>query len=154
MPNVTPCPRCSSPVPYVSSEIGTAKTCPSCGKELTVPVPTNVQAQQDSRDESAEAARRAWDQRWGKHDHIEDPQPQEDFNGFFRAVRAYSADRGLMMADLLGRAGIFGLPPTEDYCETLKIIGLLPPDEVRQLPSKVQQALRQVEAALKRMFQS
>src|SRR2546428_638611 len=75
VPESVACPGCSTRLSYRSSEIGSAKVCSGCGREVEVPVPFLAQAQFDRRDRERDQAKAAWMAKWGKHDHIVDPQP-------------------------------------------------------------------------------
>ena len=108
--------------------------------------------QLDRADGEQEAARAVWDAKWRNHDHIADPQPSGDFNGFFDAVRSYAAERGLAMAEILARAGVFTIPPTEDYGETLLALRRVSTDELGKLPANVRTALMTVRQDLEKTF--
>lgn len=148
MPSSMRCSSCGLQFSYLSSEIGTLRACSRCGHETRVPIPTDVQAQLEERErEQAE-----WNAKWGKHDHIQDPQPFQDINGFFDAVRAFAARHGLAMAGILAPAGVFGIPATEHYGETLQALRRVPAEELEQLPPQLQTALLQVQRELERYF--
>lgn len=96
--------------------------------------------------------RAAWKAKWGHHDHIADPQPYGDFNGFFDAVRGYARKRGLAMGEILESAGIFSIPATESYGETLFALRRVSVEELSMLPPQVQDALRRVREDLEKRF--
>jgi hypothetical protein len=139
------CP-CGRQFDFVSSDIGTTTCCPNCGRAIEVAVPADVQEQLDTADREREAL----NAEWRDHDHITDPQPWGDFNGFFDAVRNYAADRNLAMAQLLAHAGVFTAPPTEDYAETLLALRRVSADELRELPPQLREALLEVRQALEK----
>ena len=128
------------------------RACSGCGHEIPIPFPREVQEQQDRSDAARDQARAEWKAKWGNHNHIVDPQPLEDFNGFFDAVRAFAFQHQLTMAEILKPAGIFGVPATEDYGRTLRALQLVPEEELRQLPPQLQEALLEVRRALEKVF--
>jgi len=56
------------------------------------------------------------------------------------------------MAEILKPAGISGVPATEDYGRTLRALQLVPEEELRQLPPRLQEALLEVDARWRRCF--
>jgi hypothetical protein len=134
------CPSCGHPVRYASSDAGTERPCSACGSTFTLPLPDDVQEVMRASEQRASRAREELEReqaRWANHDHIANPEPWGDFNGFFETVRTYARRRGLAMAETLRRAGLFTIPPTEDYGETLLALRRVREDELRRLPLRV-----------------
>lgn len=132
-----------------SSEIGTLRECASCNQSTRVPCSEIVQTtlRNQEQEQLTEVSR------WAAHDHIVDPQPEGDINGFFRAVRDYACRHGLLkMAETLKLTGVFTIPATEDHGHNLLALQRLVAADVANLPPLVADALRRLQQQLEDMF--
>jgi hypothetical protein len=101
--------------------MGTSKPCPGCGREC------EIQPSRLARDlvDRVTQAKEQHARQWAHHDHVSEPRPLEDPNGFLGAVRAYGREHGLRLASLLAGAGFFGYPATEYSRKTLDTLRTL-----------------------------
>lgn len=97
------------------------------------PMDSDAQIQLDNKAESNRKLREKWD----NHDHLTDPKPFEDINGFIQQIIKFSKGKGELAKKIEG-AGIFCFPPTEDLHATYEKFIQVTAEDLQCLPMIVQ----------------
>lgn len=137
------CSHCNLAIDYVSSDIGRSVVCKNCSSKFELTVPDEV----EDRFKRSEAVAKALADKWAHHDHISDPKPFEDPNGFFHQLIKFTEGKSALSQKIAG-AGIHTIPPTEDYLLTLAKLREVTHKDLEPLPEKARNAFIELRTAI------